>query len=229
MKIVNPNQRKTCPKCEDEQNIEQFELRKDTQKRRNNCISCNKKSAKERYHKLHPRTRRVGPAQNRSDYNKEYYAQNSNSVKEQQAEYRVNNKVSIRKYNNEWEKDKRRNDPFFRLRKDLSRVINVALKENSGSKHNFSVMNYLPYTIEELKKHLESQFESWMTWDNQGVYQRSQYREDNLSTWTWHIDHIIPQSKLLYASMADDNFKKCWSLNNLRPLKSLDNMKKSNK
>lgn len=29
--------------------------------------------------------------------------------------------------------------------------------------------------------------------------------------------------------MEDENFKKCWALNNLRPLKSIDNLKKGNK
>lgn len=229
MKIVNPDQKKVCVKCGDKKDIDQFELRKDTQKRRNSCIPCNKTSAKERYHKSHPRTRRVGPAQNKLEYNKDYYAQNSTSIKEQQREYRADNKLNIRKYNNEWEKNKRQNDPSFRLRKDLSKVIGVALRENDGSKHNFSVMNYLPYTIEELKEHLEKQFEPWMTWDNKGTYRRAQHREDDLFTWTWHIDHIIPQSKLLYSSMSDDNFKKCWALSNLRPLKSIDNMKKGNR
>jgi hypothetical protein len=37
-------------------------------------------------------------------------------------------------------------------------------------------------------------------------------------------DHIIPQSKLQYTSMKDENFKKCWSLENLRPLSAKQNV-----
>jgi len=50
-----------------------------------------------------------------------------------------------------------------------------------------------------------------MNWDNHGKY--------------WHIDHIMPQSILPYISMEDDNFKKCWALDNLRPLEAIQNMK----
>ena len=60
-----------------------------------------------------------------------------------------------------------------------------------------------------------------MSWDNWGPYVK-----DNK---TWQIDHIIPQSKLVYTSMEDDNFKKCWALENLRPLESIENIKKGNK
>jgi hypothetical protein len=59
---------------------------------------------------------------------------------------------------------------------------------------------------------LESKFDDKMSWDNYGSY--------------WHIDHIIPQSKLLYNSMEDENFKKCWDLQNLQPLEATANMKK---
>jgi len=52
-----------------------------------------------------------------------------------------------------------------------------------------------------------------MTWDN-----------NDSSTWTWNIDHIIPQSKFKYSSMNDENFKKCWSLTNLRTYSSKKNI-----
>lgn len=76
---------------------------------------------------------------------------------------------------------------------------------------------------------MESQFEQWMTWDNWGNYNSEQWDDRDISTWTWHIDHIIPQSKLLYDSMDHSNFKKCWSLDNLRPLSAKANLIKHNK
>jgi hypothetical protein len=229
MKTASPDQKKTCIECGEEKDLDQFELRKDTQKYRNNCIACNKASAKKRYHGRYIRTRPVGPTKSKLEYNKDYYAENNYYVKEQQKDYRAKNKIKIRLYNNELEKEKRKSDPSFRLRKDISRTILAALKENDGSKHNRSVMDYLIYSIDELKEHLEKQFEPWMTWNNHGVYLADCYVDDDPSTWTWHIDHIVPQSKLPYASMEEENFQKCWALPNLRPLKSIDNMKKSNK
>lgn len=64
---------------------------------------------------------------------------------------------------------------------------------------------YLEYTIDDLKRYLESQFNKNMIWDNYGQY--------------WHIDHVVPQFDLPFSSMKDDNFKQCWGLSNLRPSK----------
>jgi hypothetical protein len=223
------DRKKICIKCGEEKDINQFDFRNDTGKYRNVCIICNINRAKIRRRELHPRTRRVGPSKSKVDYNKEYYSTNAKIIKEQQKEYRTENKASIRSYNNKLEKEKRKSNPAFRLRKDLSRVILVALKENDGSKHGYSVMDYLPYSIEELRIHLESQFEPWMTWENHGTYLSNKYDANDVFTWTWHIDHIIPQSLLPYSSMGDENFAKCWALNNLRPLKSIDNIRKGNR
>ena len=101
-------------------------------------------------------------------------------------------------------------DVQFRLRKNVSRAISRALKKMLSKKET-SIMSFLPYSISDLKNHIEKQFDENMSWNNYGVY--------------WQIDHIIPQSCLPYASMRDDNFKKCWALKNLRPLEAKTNMR----
>lgn len=138
----------------------------------------------------------------------DYYYKNQDKVKN----YKIENRDKIRAYNNEYEKNRKQNDPAFKLRKNCSRLIKHAL---NGIKNNLSILKYLPYTMEDLKKHLESQFDNKMSWNNYGTY--------------WHIDHIYPQSLLPYTSMSDENFNKCWDLNNLRPLEALENIRKSNK
>ena len=85
-------------------------------------------------------------------------------------------------------------------------------------------MSFLPYTIEELKCHLELQFDPWMNWHNHGKYNSKIWDDNNQLTWTWQIDHIIPQSDFVYLSMQDDSFRKCWDLSNLRPLSSKQNL-----
>lgn len=85
------------------------------------------------------------------------------------------------------------------------------------------------YTLSELKSHLESKFEFWMNWNNLGVYNPKTWNDQDPKTWVWQLDHIIPQSKLLYSSMNDDNFKKCWALENLQPLSAKSNFLKGNK
>lgn len=115
-----------------------------------------------------------------------------------------------------WKKYYKKED--FRLRTNISRMIRKCVFKDENS----SILNYLPYTMEELKQHLESQFEDWMNWNNYG-------KCSNVEQRTWWIDHIIPQSKLPYDSMRHSNFKKCWSLENLRPLEKIENIKKGNK
>ena len=47
------------------------------------------------------------------------------------------------------------------------------------------------------------------------------------STWKWNIDHITPQSDLLFTEMSHDpesNFQKCWALSNIRPLSAKQNI-----
>jgi hypothetical protein len=119
--------------------------------------------------------------------------------------------------------DKKRlnENPNLRLHKNVSRTITAALKRQNGSKNNCTIMNYLSYSFNELKEHLEKQFEDWMTWENYGL--ASIYKS------TWNVDHIMPQSKLIYDSMDHSNFKKCWDLKNLRPLSAVENIRKSNK
>lgn len=146
-----------------------------------------------------------------------------------QIEYRQNNKAELQLKKRRYKKIKRQNDPSFRLRELVSNSIFQALKYIGSNKGGVSVLQYLPYSFQELKEYLEKLFESWMTWENWGSYDPKTWNDNNPSTWTWQIDHIIPQSKLLYASMSDDNFQKCWALSNLRPLSAKQNLIKGNK
>ena len=91
----------------------------------------------------------------------------------------------------------------------------------------------------KLKNHLEILFshpdnlapdgQIWMNWDNHGKYVAKTWNDDDPSTWTWNLDHIIPISHLPFHSMEDDNFKKAWALSNLRPLSAKQNVKDGNR
>ncbi len=67
------------------------------------------------------------------------------------------------------------------------------------------------YSSFTLKKHLESLFDTNMTWDNYGKY--------------WEVDHIIPVSLFI----EDTNVKIVNSLENLRPLCKIYNNSRGNK
>lgn len=95
----------------------------------------------------------------------------------------------------------------------LSLGIRRSLNGNKGGRHWESLVGY---TLEQLKDHLESLFQSGMLWDNYGFY-------------GWHIDHKRPISSFSFTEPEDEEFKQCWALENLQPLWAEDNIKKSDK
>lgn len=154
---------------------------------------------------------------------RERYHQNIEEEHKRSYAYKEANREAIKSKRNQRSKQKRKDDPSFKIKSNVSRRIREILKRNNSSKSGKTISNYLGYSMKELKGHLEQHFETWMNWSNYGVYKKSQWNDNDSTTWTWQIDHIIPQSKLQYSSMEDENFKKCWSLENLRPLSAKEN------
>lgn len=113
-------------------------------------------------------------------------------------------------------------NPILRVRNNITQCIKSNLKSkylyvdngHEPTKKTNTFKN-LPYTVQELKEHLELQFEPWMNWENYGS--------------KWHIDHKIPHSCFNYTSLDDPLFLKCWDLRNLQPLEKSKNISKHNK
>lgn len=186
---------------------------------------------KRAYHHAHKEERNRKGRENhhknkeeRNQKSRENYAKNKEDRLQYRRDYVENHKDEVRQSKNDYEKRKNKSDPAFRLRRYVSRAINITLKANGSSKDGFSVLKFLPYSPEELRQHIEKQFEPWMNWDNQGYYVPAEWDDNDPTTWMWQLDHIIPQSDLAYISMEDDNFKKCWALTNLRPLSAKQNL-----
>jgi hypothetical protein len=179
------------------------------------------------------RARRLEHLEEIREYNRQYYQDNKEIIKEKNRQYGIKNREiisernkryrqlpEVKKRRSEKEKERKKNDICFKLRGNISKSVNKAIKR-SGNFKGGSILQYLPNTIQELKEHLEKQFDSWMSWDNYGMYDP---KRD-----TWNIDHIIPHSSFHYETMDCDEFRKCWALENLRPLKSIDNIRKGKK
>lgn len=206
------------------------------------CKPCYKARGKKRYQnnkeKILEQKReydsRPEIKEKKREYDREYYQNNKEEILEQKRGYRSRpeNKEKRKEYDREYksrpEKKKRRNerlrerkknDPAFRLRCNVSRAVHHYLLREGSAKDN-ATWDALPYTPDELRVHLEThpEWEDWMNWDNYG-------NGDGL----WNIDHIIPQSLLLYDSLEHPNFLKCWALENLRPLCSIKNSSKGNR
>jgi hypothetical protein len=109
-----------------------------------------------------------------------------------------------------------RTDIQKKIRKNVSSLLGTRLRNRLSSKNNKSTFDILKFSVEELMQHLESKFQPGMTWDNYGIY-------------GWHIDHIKPDVAFIYKSIDDEDFKKCWALDNLQPLWAKDNLRKSYK
>jgi hypothetical protein len=125
---------------------------------------------------------------------------------------------------NKQRKERRKSDPSYKLRALVSKSVWDALKKNGGSKAGISFTKHFFYSMDDLRKHLELLFEPWMNWDNHGNYNAKIWIDNDPTTWTWQIDHIIPHSKFPYVSMSDQEFKDCWALSNLRPYSANQNV-----
>ncbi len=216
---------KICTKCKEEKPLSNFYFKKSRNVYESNCKECCVKRAKvwaESNSKRVSDNQKAWKAKNREKklkYDRDrYWKDREPFVKKSPEEKR------IRK--NTYNRDTYKENKSHRLKKVLSRSIRGALK---SPKAGDSILKYLPYTIQELKQHLESQFETWMNWDNWGIYDSNTWNDDDSTTWKWQIDHIVPHSSFKYSSMKDEEFKKCWDLSNLRPLSAKENLLKGNK
>ena len=115
---------------------------------------------------------------------------------------------------NEKIKAKYKKNPTFRLRVCFAAQLNYHLRNRNISSLN-KKYDVLGYSIQDLINHLESNFNDGMSWENYGSY--------------WHVDHIKPASLFNYKSSDCDEFKECWSLNNLQPLEAKKNLSKGNR
>lgn len=147
------------------------------------------------------------------EYKKEWYKQHKVEAKEWWNNRSKEQKQAKAEYNKVWKKDRYKNNNNYKIRCIISSAVRRSLK---GMKKGDSIKNILGYTIEELKEHLEHQFEDWMNWDNLGL-------TANKEKETWQIDHIIPVNTFNIKKIGDEEFRKCWALDNLRPLDSYIN------
>jgi hypothetical protein len=230
---------KMCVDCGDEKDENDFYSYELT-KNRGRCKECLRKRSKT-YNAANKDKKRM--------VDKQYQEKNKDQIKITKNKYVENNRLAIKQQKSNWyncnrgrilkereeyrsthkdarnvqDRNRRATDPVYRIRTNMSKLINQRLRK-MGSSKNDSITKYLPYIMSELKEHLEKQFESWMTWDNYGRYNAKTWDDTNPLTWTWNIDHIIPQANLPYTTMEDENFKKCWALSNLRPLSAKTNV-----
>ena len=111
---------------------------------------------------------------------------------------------------NEKRNERRKTDPNYKLLCYTRTRLYQALKGNSKSAHTRELLGC---TVDELWKHLESQFVEGMTQENYGPI--------------WHIDHIIPCEAFDLTSEQEQ--RRCFNWRNLQPMFASENMSKGDK
>ena len=141
-------------------------------------------------------------------YQINYRTINKEKLKQKALEYRIKHRkiICIRQY--KYRDRKRKTDPYFKLIDNLRNRIYCVLK--GKIKKSTRTLNLLGVeNISEVKLHLEKQFESWMNWENHGL---------------WHIDHIKPCASFDLTCPVQQ--LACFNYKNLQPLSATDNLSK---
>jgi hypothetical protein len=123
-----------------------------------------------------------------------YLAQNKARRAANREEYRAKCRAYIKK--------RYETEPDFRLKEFLRSRMHAALKAKRVNKTERSI-ELLGCTIDEFRKHIESQWLPGMTWENH-TYKG------------WHIDHIKPVNTFDFTDLEQQ--KQCFHYTNLRPL-----------
>lgn len=126
-----------------------------------------------------------------------------------QSIYRKKNKDKINEYCRSYSKNRWKNDPLYRLKKNLRTRTSLAFTTKYWTKNSGNI-DMLGTDYETAFKHIESQFKEGMTWDNRGE---------------WHIDHIIPLS----SAKTKEEMEKLCHYRNIQPLWKEENILKGNK
>jgi len=149
----------------------------------------------------------------KSENHKNWAEKNKEHLSKYIKEYRENNVDKIRQIKRDYERNRKSRDPLYKLISNFRTAIYQVLKESNveKNKHYFDILQYTP---EQLITHLENKFTDKMSWDNYG---------------DWHVDHKLPITHFNIQEMGDEEFMRCWSLDNLQPMWGFDNIFKSNK
>lgn len=140
------------------------------------------------------------------EYRKNYYENNKDKENEYSRNYRLDNKEYFREYDNLYKKNRMVEDIMFKIGRNTRSLISTSLKR-CGYRKNSKTQDILGCSFDEFKVYLESKFESWMTWDNKGLY-------NGEFNYGWDVDHIIPLS----SAQTEQDVIKLNHYTNLQPL-----------
>lgn len=190
--------KKICIKCIIEKSIEEFgkDIRK-IDKISNICKECNNTRSRN-YNKNNKESKKKT--------GNKYYLNNKEKMNKNSINWMINNKDKFRKYYSEYRKLKRKNDIIFIIKESIRKLICNSISRSKFAKNN-RTLDILGCSFLEFKNYIESKFETWMNWENRGLY-------NGELNYGWDIDHIIPIS----SAKTEDEVIKLNHYTNLQPL-----------
>ena len=207
---------KLCNKCGIEKNLDNFSKNKQSKDGLDyKCKEClskkylldkQKEDFIEKRNKNFQKHRYNNPEYYKLKY-KENYLKNKDLWKLKNKIYKSENKNKI----NEFLRNKYVLDNIYRTKRLITPLIVKSFKSKGYSK-NSRTYKIIGCTFEELRDWLESKFEPWMNWDNQGLY-------NGELNYGWDIDHIIPIS----SAKTEEEIIRLNHYTNLQPLCSFTN------
>ena len=206
-------EKKTCTKCKIEKDFDCFHKEKKGKfGLKSKCKDChleykrNNPNEKEYYRRYYLKNQ-----EKRKEYSRSYKKKNAKQVSEYNLEYNARPfvKLSRRIKNMEYEKQRMKDDPVYKLRRTLSTKISQAIS-GKGYTKKAKVFDILGVSYRFVRNYLERQFQEGMSWDNYGE---------------WHIDHIKPLS----SAQTEQEVIDLNHYTNLQPLWSRENIEKNNK
>ena len=140
------------------------------------------------------------------EYKKQYYQNNKVKILERSKKRNIEKKKEKSLYDKEYRKEKYKNDVLHRLKMIIKSIIKSSIKKNGYTKKS-RTYDILGCSYEEFRIYIESKFETWMTWENHGLY-------NGELSYGWDIDHRIPLS----SAKTEEELLKLFHYTNLQPL-----------
>ena len=142
---------------------------------------------------------------------RKYRENNLEKVKERFDDWKERNKDSYRESRTIFQREKRRNNPVFRMQQNLRRRLHWAVTHQETTKDE-TTMKLVGCDLENLVDYLESNFQENMSWENYGE---------------WHVDHVRPCNSF---DLSDEGQQQvCFNWRNLLPLWGEENQIKADR
>lgn len=171
------------------------------------CRVCMARTSSDRFIARHGKDKYLGVVA-------EWRKNNRDSIRQKHKEWRDKNRNTLRDCNRKYSRDKREKDLNYRLSGNIRSRLGDALRKAHVPRGKLSAVSDMGCSVEFLIQHLESLFEEGMNWDNYGGN-------------GWTVDHVVPLSAW---NLADESqFLAACNYRNLRPMWGSKNNSKNDR